>query len=238
VRVASVLNNIANCHRRIGNYAEAHTHIDRAIEILEAAPSDQPSAQLLASAYHSRGLIFAAQGGDTDALDWLVKADAARQKLPSPSLEDTAVDLTELIAVLGRLGRTTEADAARERLASIRTAQQAGRAPELDLSHLSSENHGALLIEIDQPASRSQDYANQIAAFGRRLGEEARASETGFFTGTVTIPEATTLMFYGPDAEALFRALEPTLRSDPYSRTARVAVRQGTSLREFSLSPN
>jgi tetratricopeptide (TPR) repeat protein len=238
VRLASVLNNIANCHRRIANFTEAHANIDRAIQILEtsASPSDQPSTQLLPSAYHSRALILAAEGRDTDALDWFVKADAARQKLPSPSLEDTAVDLTELISVLDRLGRTPEADTARERLAGIRAAQQASAAANLDLTGLSGEDRGAVLIEIDQPTSRSQEYANQIAAFGRQLGEQAKASDTGFYGGSVTIPEAVTLMFYGPDPEALFQALEPTLRSEPLCRTARVAVRQGTSVREFSLA--
>jgi tetratricopeptide (TPR) repeat protein len=238
-RIAGVLNNIANCYRRIGKLTEAHTEADRAIEILEAsAPEDQAAAQLLASAYHTRGLIFAAEARDTDALAWFLKADAARQKLPSPSLEDTAVDLTELVAVLDRLGRTQEADAARERLATIRAAQQTGPTPEVDISGLSGENPGAVLIEIDQPTSRSQEAANQIAAFGRQLGDQAAASETGFFSGSVTIPEAVTLMLYGPDAEALFRTVEPTLRSDPLSRSARVTLRQGSHTRELTLATN
>lgn len=232
VRLASVLNNIANCHRRMGNYTEAHANADRAIQILDtSAPQDQ----LLASAYHSRALIFAAEGHDTDALTWFLKADAARQKLPSPSLEDTAVDLTELIAVLDRLDRTPEADTARERLAAVRAAQQSSSAAEVDLGGLSSEDRGAVLLEIDQPASRTPEHANQVVAFGRRLDDEAKAAGTGFFSGTVTIPEAVTLMFYGPDSEALFRSLEPTLRSEPLSRTARVTLRQGTQLREIAL---
>ena len=48
--------------------------------MLEPAPaSDQASARLLPSAYHSRGLIFAAAGRDDHALTWFRKADAARQ---------------------------------------------------------------------------------------------------------------------------------------------------------------
>lgn len=232
VRLASVLNNIANGHRRVGNYTDAHANIDRAIQILEtSAPQDQ----LLPSACHSPALIFVAEGRDTEALTWFLKADSARQKLPSPSLEDTAVDLTELIAVLDRLGPTTEADTARERLAAVRAAQQSSSAAEVDLSGLSSEDRGAVLVEIDQPVSRTPEHANQVVAFGRRLDDEARASGTGFFSGTVTIPEAVTLMFYGPDAEALFLALEPALRAEPLSRTARVTLRQGTQLREVAL---
>jgi tetratricopeptide (TPR) repeat protein len=232
VRLASVLNNIANCHRRIGNHTEAHANIGRAIQILE---SSAPQDQLLPSAYHSRALIFVAEGADTEALTWFLKADAARQKLPSPSLEDTAVDLTELIAVRDRLGDTSGASTARERLAAVRAAQQSSSAAHVDLSGLTGESPGAVLIEIDQPTARSQDHANQVAAIGRRLDDEAKSSGTGFLGGSVTIPEAATLMLYGPDAEALFQTLEPTLRSEPLCRTARVTLRQGTQLRELAL---
>lgn len=235
-RIAGVHNNIANCYRRLGNFTQAHSHIDRALRILEtSAAPDEGAAQLVPSAYHTRALIFGAQGRDLEALTWFVRADDCRQKLPSPSLEDTAIDLTELIAVLTRLGRPQEADAARQRLAAVRAAQQTAPPPELHLGDLSAGNAGAVLVEIDRPTSRSQETGNQIAAFGRRLGEEAKASDTGFFSGSVGIPEAVTLMFYGPDAEVLFCALEATLRSDPLSRTARVTLRQGTHIRELSL---
>jgi tetratricopeptide (TPR) repeat protein len=234
-----VLNNISNCYRRVANFPEAHRQIDRAIPMLESAgPSDQAAARLLASAYHSRALIFAAEGRDTEALEWFQRADATRQNQPSPSLEDTAVDLTELITVLDRLGRTSEADTARQRLAKVRDAQQASRASEVDLSGLSSESKGAVQVEIDQPASRSRDHANLIATFGRQLGDQAKSADVGFLGGSVTIPETIILMFYGPDAEALFRTLEPTLRADPLSRAARVTVRQGATVRELTLSTN
>ena len=68
-----------------------------------------------------------------------------------------------------------------------------------------------------------------------RLGEQATSSETGLYTGSITIPEAISLIFRCADAEALFRTLEPTLRSEPLSRTARVTLRQGTQLREVAL---
>jgi len=64
----------------------------------------------------------------------------------------------------------------------------------------------------------------------------AANSNAGRYTGSVSIPEATTLLFYGPDAEALFRELEPTLRADPLSRNARVTLRQGQTTRELTLT--
>ena len=239
VRLASVLNNMSNCHRRLGNFAEAHHDIDRAIQILEPADAtDQAITRLLASAYHSRALIFRDEQRDLEALTWFQQADATRQKLPSPSLEDTAVDLTELIAMLDRLSRTVEADAARERLAETRAAQQASRASEVDLAGLTSESQGAVQVEIDQPSSHSREYANLVAAFARQLGEQARSAGVGFLGGSVTIPETIILMFYGPEAEALFRTLEPTLRTDPLSCSARVSLRQGSALRELTLATN
>jgi tetratricopeptide (TPR) repeat protein len=239
VRVASVHNNIANCYRRLGRLTDAHTHVDRAIAMLESADaSDQAAARLLPSACHSRALIFVAELRDQDALVWFMRADAQRQSLPSPSLDETAVDLTELIAVLERLGRTPEADAARERLAHVRAVQQSGHAAELDLGGLSGEDRGAVLIEIDNPAIRSQETANGMAELGRRLGEEAAANSHGHYTGSVTIPEAVTLMFHAADPEALYRTLEPALRAEPLARTARVTLRNGTQLREITLGAN
>ena len=239
VRLASVVNNLSNCHRRLADFAEAHRQIDRAIQLLEPTEaSDLAATRLLASAYHSRALIFRDEHRDAEALTWFRQADITRQKLPSPSLEDTAVDLTELIAVLDRLGHSAEAEAARERLAQIRTAQQASRASEVDLSGLTTESQGAVQVEIDQPASRSREHANLVAAFARQLGDQAKAADVGFLGGSVTIPDTITLMFYGPDAEALFGTLESTLRSAPLSRTARVTLRQGSTTRELTLATN
>ena len=236
-RLASLYNNMSNCYRRQGDLSEAHRQVARAIDLL--APSSTPdreSMRLLASSYHTRGLIFAAESRDQDALLCFQKADATRQKMTSPSLEETAVDLTELAAVLDRLGRTPEADAARERLTQVRAAQDSGPSAEVDLSGLSGEDRGALLVEIDNPASRDHATANSIADLGRRLGLEAQSTGQGIYSGSVTIPEAVTLMFYTADAEALFGTLEPLLRSEPLSRTARVTLRQGTQLRQLTLT--
>jgi hypothetical protein len=48
----------------------------------------------------------------------------------------------------------------------------------------------------------------------------------------VAIPENTTLIFYGPDAEALFKVLEPSLIDEPICAGARVVIRQGVTNRE------
>jgi hypothetical protein len=51
----------------------------------------------------------------------------------------------------------------------------------------------------------------------------------------VTIPESTTLMFYGKDGEAVFCAIEPALASEPMCQGATVTVRQGEKQREVFL---
>jgi len=48
----------------------------------------------------------------------------------------------------------------------------------------------------------------------------------------MAIPENTTLFFYGPDAERLFKALEPSLKNEPTCSGARVLIRQGNAHRE------
>ena len=40
---------------------------------------------------------------------------------------------------------------------------------------------------------------------------------SGYYVSQIAVPENTTLIFYGPDAEALFRVMEPSLASEPLS---------------------
>ena len=49
----------------------------------------------------------------------------------------------------------------------------------------------------------------------------------GEYDGNEFGPEGTTLYLYGPDAEALFAAIEGTLRDYPLCQNARVEIRYG-----------
>lgn len=64
----------------------------------------------------------------------------------------------------------------------------------------------------------AQELVDRIAAAAGALGE-FRHSWQG--------PTETALYYYGPDAAALFAAIEPVLRAYPLSRTARVVLRHG-----------
>ena len=237
-RLGSLLNNMANCHRRAGNFAQAHQALDRALTLLGSE-----HGSLLASAYGTRGLIFSDEQRDTEAVEWLEKAIAQHQKMPSPNLESITINLEAEAVSLRRLQRLEAATAVDTRLAATRAAQQAPKTT-VDLSSLgrdslsdrTSHAQGAVLIELNwstRPGSRYtvQDTAN----FAERLSAAAEADDTGFYAGRVSIPESTTLMFYGEDSEALYSALKPVLDDYLIAEGAHIAIRQGSHLREVSL---
>lgn len=116
-RIGVLLNNMANCHRRMGNYEEAHKLVDRAVEFLSQSGDPGPAA-----AYGTRGLIFLDSGNDTEAVEWLQESYAERKKASSPNFETIAENLEKEIAALKRLGRMEEAALAEDRLALARAA--------------------------------------------------------------------------------------------------------------------
>ena len=239
VRIGSLLNNIANCHRRTGNFDEAHRLLDRAIPLLAEDRS------YLAAAYGTRGLIFSDQGRDAEAVEWLQKAITEQQKLPSPNLETIATDLEYAIVSLRRLNHAEEAAKAEHLLNTVREAQRDFPQANVNLSALdhpsdlsSTANRaaGAVLIEVDCGLRSGTRFTVADAVkLADALAAAAKAHHAGFSGGRVVIPESTTLMFYGEDAEALFSALQPVFETHPVCNGARVSIRQGNDLRELSL---
>ena len=117
-----------------------------------------------------------------------------------------------------RLGRLDEAKIAEERLESVRATMK-GIGPEgPDLSNLKPMREGAVLIELDFGSSPGKAYGKKDSArLGDRLSEAVEQQNAGYYSGSVIILETTTLMFYGADGEALFRAVEPVLLGEPTS---------------------
>jgi tetratricopeptide (TPR) repeat protein len=234
-RIGSLLNNMANCHRRAGNFAEAHQTLDRALTLLRPE-----HGSLLASAYGTRGLILGDEQRDAEAVEWLEKSIVEHQKMPSPNFESIAINLEAETISLRRLNRLEEAIAVEDRLASTRTAQQAPRTT-LDLSGLNpaeSSGHltGAVLIELNCSTRPGARYSsNDVAVFAERLAVAAQQDELGVYAGRVSLPESATLMFYGENAEALYSALQPILNDYLIAEGALVSIRQGQQLREVSL---
>jgi tetratricopeptide (TPR) repeat protein len=227
--IAITLNNIANCYRRMGRFAEAFTAVSRAIDLLQ----DRGGAEL-ASAYGTRGLIFLDQGQDSEAVEWLRRAYEHHQTLPSPNLDNIAEDLSREIAAVQRLGRADELKDAEARLASVHTAMKAIPKVSRDLSALDAPLQCAVFVELKVGIrERSLDGQRDDVQLGKRLTEVLEAKNVGWYAGQLTIPESTTMIFYGSDSEALFQALEPTLRSEQICAGARITIRQRDGQREI-----
>jgi tetratricopeptide (TPR) repeat protein len=227
-RVGSLLNNMANCRRRMGDYTEALRLVDRAIKLLK--PED---GSPFVSAYGTRGQIFHDDGRHAEAAEWLQRSYAERMRSSSPDLDAVIENLEIEIDSLKRLGRLKEADAAEERLARARTAKEEAPQANLDVSAMKPQANGAVLIELtfgSWPGSRyriqdAEVIAEQLAGI---LAERA----AGFYGGRVVIPESTTLWFYGADAEAMFESIEEFLKDHLICAGATVGIRQAGKTRE------
>jgi len=226
--IAITLNNIANCYRRMGKFAEAFAEVSRAIDLLR----DKGGAEL-ASAYGTRGLIYLDQGNDSEAVEWLRRAYDQHQTLPSPNMDTIADDLNREIAALQRLGRTDELRNAEMRLASVHTAMKAVPIVSRELNALDAPLQGAVFVEVSVGRrGRGPDAPREGMELERRLAEILEGKDVGWCAGRLTIPESTTLIFYGSDAEILFQALEPALTSDPACAGAKITIRQRDAQRE------
>jgi len=220
-RIASVMNNIANCYRRTGKYREAHQALDRAFRVLPNGDS------LHGETYGTRGHIFLAAGEHAKAAEWLRKAREEREKLPSPNLDTVAEDLEGEIAALDGLGKDQAAAEARDMLISVRARLQA--IPQFDggLGEVMARHEGAVFVELafgNRP--RNPEAADKIGVLARQLSEELRNRDAGRYSGWLAVPENTTLIFYGSNAENLFAAIEPLLSASPLCIGARATIQQ------------
>jgi tetratricopeptide (TPR) repeat protein len=229
-RKGTLQNNIANCYRRMGKFGEAEGAVSRAIELLEPH-----GGTALAAAYGTRGLIFRDAKRDEEAAAWLGKACQEHQKLPSPNLETLAEDLENLAGALRRLDRTDEAAAVEAEFSRVRSAMNVNTQAGPELKHLNVPE-GAVLIELGSGSySAGESGAHGAQKLGYHLMELVKEEQTGSYGGHVVLPESTVLMFYGPDAEALFQVMKPTLLAEALCQGARVTIRQGAKRREMML---
>lgn len=227
-QIAMLLNNIANCHRRAGDFEEALRLIDRAIEMLKSENTPK-----ITSAYGTKGQIFQDAGDDAEAVEWLGKSYAERQKQPSPNYELMIENLGYEITSLKRLGRTEDAVEAEARMALAREAMKAVPGANVDVSTLTAEAAGAVLIELafgPRPGGRyalrdAEAVLEQIFAIlsGVNLADSGRR---------VITPESVTLIFYGENGQSMFEAVEQFLSDHLIFGGAVVSIRQGKDVRQ------
>jgi hypothetical protein len=75
----------------------------------------------------------------------------------------------------------------------------------------------------------------ETAKLGSWLSEILEEQNLGNWQGLIRIPECSTLIYYGSNAEAMYTALEPTLRGDSRFEGALITIRQRTQEREVVL---
>jgi len=229
--IALVLNNMACSYRRQGRFKEAHNFIDRAIKILPSG------AALMGGAFETRGRIYLDAGEDKRAAEWLGKSVAEQRKQPSPNLEGLAETLEFEIVALKRLRKDKDAVAAEALLASVRASMQGIERLDPVVGAVKARPEGAVMVELpfgNRPVRPEVNKNTRLLA--ARLSKEVREQNAGYYVSQIAVPENTTLIFYGPDAEMLFRAMEPSLASEPLSAGANVLIRQGAMRREVVMA--
>ena len=226
-RIGSLLNNMANCYRRMGDFNESLQLVDRAIKLLK--PED---GSPFAAACGTRGQVLHDAGRDTEAVEWLQKSYTERMRGSSPDLDALIENLEIELDSLKRLGRLQEVEAADERLARAKAAKEEAPEANVDVSALKTQADGAVMIELAF-GSWSGSYRVQDAeVIAAQLAEILEEQGAGFYGGRVVIPESTTLWFHGADAEAIFQAMEGFLKDHLICAGATVAIRQRDMLRE------
>jgi tetratricopeptide (TPR) repeat protein len=229
-----LLNNMALCYSRMGDFSEAHKLLDRAIELLQL--DNEEGAFDLPSVYGSRGLILRDEGRDGEAVLMFQRSYAERKKTPSPDFESITANLNEEIAALQRLGRGEEALQASERLALVDAERIEFSHVDRNLSSLIARARGAVLVEVAYGNRHDNRYSKQeLDQLAHDLDEAVSSQKAGLSGGWVTIPESTTFIFYSDDAPSLFRAMKPVLMNKPICEGATVTIRQDKKIRRKTL---
>lgn len=226
IRIAMLLNNLALCHRRSRDFGEALRLIDRAIEMLQSENTHK-----IASAYGSKGQILQDAGKDAEAVEWLQRSYAERQKQPSPDYALIIENLGYEIASLKCLGRTEEAAEAEHRITRAKEAMQTFPSANVDVSKLTLEPAGAVLIELAFGPRTGGRYGKRDAqAVLEQISEILSQAKLGESGGRVATPESITLIFYGENAQAMFDAMEQFLADHLIFAGAVVTLRQGKNV--------
>jgi hypothetical protein len=91
-----------------------------------------------------------------------------------------------------------------------------------------SSGDQAVLIHLDATGLPDKAYEEyDLMTLGEELTEAIQAAKVGEYDGDESGPGVTTVYLYGPDAEVLFRAVEPVLRRYPLCQNATVEIRSG-----------
>lgn len=187
----------------------------------------------IASAYGTKGQILHDAGKDAEAVEWLQMSYAERQNQPSPDYELIIENLGYEIAALNRLWRTEDAAQAESRMTAAKEAMKAVPDANVDVSMLTAEPAGAMLIELafgSRPGGRYGTRDAEVAVEQLfAILAQARLAQSG---SRVLTPECITLIFYGESGQAMFEAVEQFLADHLIFAGAVVSIRQGQNVRQ------
>ncbi len=230
-RIAGVLNNMAGVYREMKRFDEAHAAIDRAIRLIK------PEEPTIPSYYETRGHILLDEGHAERSLEWIGKAISIREKQSSPDRDALVKNYEVEIEALEKLGRHEEAEQTRNKLAELRAFMQSAPKSEAGLSGAPELTEGAVFVELPfGKLSMTPKLREQIADLARALSAKVREGLYGRFSSSVTIPEQVTLIFYGSNAELLYKVIEPVLAAEKICAGARVLIQQNGTVREQMVS--
>jgi hypothetical protein len=86
----------------------------------------------------------------------------------------------------------------------------------------------AVLVHLDGQGLSDHVFRDgDLSTLEDQLLRVVEDCAVGELDGNELDPAKTTLYMYGPDADRLFAAVEPTLRGHPLCRNARVVIRYG-----------
>ena len=232
VKIGVLYNNLASCYRKMARFHEAHEAIERSIGILTRPGALRPDeADSVAASFGTKGMILRDEGRVLESLEWFRRACHEFENQPSPNFGSVIEELEHLAAALTHLSRTEEVRVIEERIETIRiTAAQIPSISHDDETPVEL-TEGALLIELDG-GLRGGSTVSDIAQLGIILSEVLKEQNLGHWQGLIQIPECSTLLYYGSNAEQMYDAIEPTLRSDSRFEGAVIAIRQRSQQRE------
>jgi tetratricopeptide (TPR) repeat protein len=235
VQIGVLYNNLAGCYRQMARLADAHRAIEHSLDILtQPGALGADDGNSFGSALGTKGMILRDEGRDLESLEWFRRACAQFEKHPSPNVENVIEELEHEAVALTRLRRMEESRAVEERIQLLRKSAAETPAMSHDANAPVELTEGALLIELDR-GLRTDPTTDEIAELGIGLGEILKERQVGEWRGFVRIPECSTLFCYGSNAQAMFDALEPTLRQDARFEGAVITIRQRTEGREVMI---
>lgn len=152
--------------------------------------------------------------------------------MPSPDLDALAEILEYEIGSLRQLGRIEQTAAAEERLAQVKKEKAAAPQNTFEMGDLAVQAAGAILLELPFGGRAAKYDARDAEIIAEQIGTILLQKSLGRYGGRATIPESTTLWFYGDDGEAMFTAMRQYLEDHAVCAGATVGIRQGDKLRE------